>query len=121
MAEPTPVNGQITDAVTQANITAIGNAAAQALATLQQSVAFSMSLAMQNAVAHQQAMNALSLALVAQAGGRSLDADTQTRLKDVLGHLASTDPARQVADVRAQVEALQKQMQSGPSNGAATA
>lgn len=118
MAEPTPVNGQITDAVTQTNITAIGNAAAQALATLQQSVAFSMSLAMQNAVSHQQAMNALSLALVAQASGRSLDANAQNQLNGLLERVNAADPMHQVAAMSAQVEALQRQMQGAPSNGA---
>ncbi len=50
MADNTPVNSQITDAVTQTNVKVLGEAPAQALATLYQTMAHSMSLAMQNAM-----------------------------------------------------------------------
>jgi hypothetical protein len=51
MALPTPVNGQITDAVTQANLTVLGQAPAMALGNLFQSSAQAFGLMMQNAVA----------------------------------------------------------------------
>ena len=49
MAEVTPVNGQITDAVTQGSVSVIGGAPAQAVAVACQSLAHSMSIAMTNA------------------------------------------------------------------------
>ncbi len=63
MAEPTAVNGQITDAVTQSNITVLGDAPAQAIGSLYQTAASAIGLAMQNAVASQQQMNALAAAV----------------------------------------------------------
>lgn len=50
MAEPTPVNGMITDAVTQANVKVIAEAPAMALASLYQTAAHSTGLAFENAV-----------------------------------------------------------------------
>lgn len=64
--DPTLVNGQITDAVTQANVTVLGNATAQATANLYQVMAHSVGLSMQNAVANQQNMNSISNAVTAQ-------------------------------------------------------
>jgi Killing trait len=54
MAFPTAVNDQITDAVTQSNVKVLGDAPAQALGTLYQSVAQALSTAAQNAVTQQQ-------------------------------------------------------------------
>lgn len=56
MAEPTTVNGQITDAVTQSNTKVIGEAPAMAMATLYQSTAQALGMAAQNAVYAQQQM-----------------------------------------------------------------
>ncbi len=49
MADQTPVNAQITDAVTQANVKVLGEAPAQAMALIYQTMAHSISLAMENA------------------------------------------------------------------------
>jgi len=49
MADPTPVNSQITDAVTQANVKVLGEAPAQSMALIYQTMAHSISLAMENA------------------------------------------------------------------------
>jgi hypothetical protein len=49
MAENTPVNGQITDAVTQTNVKVLGEAPAQSMALVYQTMAHSISLAMENA------------------------------------------------------------------------
>ncbi|WGM40152.1 RebB family R body protein [Caulobacter sp. NIBR1757] len=49
MALDTPVNGQVTDAVTQTNVKVLGEAPAQSMALVYQSMAHSISLAMQNA------------------------------------------------------------------------
>ena len=49
MAADTPVNSQVTDAVTQTNVKVLGEAPAQSMALVYQSMARSISLAMQNA------------------------------------------------------------------------
>jgi hypothetical protein len=49
MAEVTSVNAQITDDVTQANLSVLGQAPAQAAGLVYQTVAHSISLAMANA------------------------------------------------------------------------
>ncbi len=60
MAIPTAVNGQITDAVTQSNISVLGNAPAEALGSLFLAASHAQGLAAANAVAAQQ--QAFSLA-----------------------------------------------------------
>ena len=60
MALPTPVNGQITDSVTQANVEVVAHAPAQALGSLYQSMAHAASLAATNAVTAQQQLNTIS-------------------------------------------------------------
>ncbi len=57
MALPTPVNGQITDSVTQSNVEVLANAPAQAMGTLYQSMSQAASLAATNAVTAQQNLN----------------------------------------------------------------
>ncbi|MCJ9429359.1 RebB family R body protein [Kordiimonas marina] len=54
MAIPTPVNGQITDAVTQANVKVLGDAPAMAMGALYQSLAHSTGILYENAVGAQQ-------------------------------------------------------------------
>jgi ABC-type Fe2+-enterobactin transport system substrate-binding protein len=49
MADVTPVNGQITDAVTQTNVKVLAEAPAQSMALVYQAMAHSISLAMENA------------------------------------------------------------------------
>ena len=60
MALPTPVNGQITDAVTQSNVKVLGDAPAMAMGSLYQTMAMAADLAAKNAVNAQQNMNAVS-------------------------------------------------------------
>jgi RecA/RadA recombinase len=62
MALPTPVNGQITDAVTQANVKVLGDAPAMALGAIYQSLAHSTGILYENAASSQQ-----QLAIAAQA------------------------------------------------------
>lgn len=54
MAMPTPVNDQITDAVTQSNVTVVAEAPAMALGLVYQAMSHSIGIALENAVAHQQ-------------------------------------------------------------------
>jgi len=65
MAIPTPLNGQITDAVTQADVITLGSAPAQAMASLYQANAHALSLALANATAGQQSAATLSQAVLA--------------------------------------------------------
>ena len=60
MATPTPVNGQITDAVTQSNVQVLSEASAMAMGTLYQTSASSLSIAMQNSVSNQQQSNTVT-------------------------------------------------------------
>lgn len=67
MAIPTPVNGQITDAVTQANVQVLGDAPAMALGTLYQNAAHAQALLLQNATQQQQNQAVLAQAVTAAA------------------------------------------------------
>ncbi|MDD9945028.1 MAG: RebB family R body protein [Myxococcales bacterium] len=60
---PNTVSDQITDSVTQANTTVLGQAPAQALGTLYQTAAAASGLALQNAVHAQQNQYAMSNAV----------------------------------------------------------
>ena len=62
MALPTPVNGMITDAVTQANVKVLGDAPAMAMGAIYQSLAHSTGILYENATSSQQ-----QLAIAAQA------------------------------------------------------
>ena len=67
MAEVTTVNSQITDAITQANVTTLGNAPAQAIAILYTPVSQALALSAANAVTQQQHANMLMDAVMARA------------------------------------------------------
>jgi hypothetical protein len=67
MADPTLVNGQITDSVTQANVKVLGDAPSIAMATNYQAHAQSTGLAIQNAVAAQQHMTTIGATVTTQA------------------------------------------------------
>jgi hypothetical protein len=62
MAIPTAVNGQITDAVTQANVKVVGDAPAMAMGAIFQSLAHSTGILYENATSSQQ-----QLAIASQA------------------------------------------------------
>ena len=66
MAYPTSVNNQITDAVTQSNVTVLGDAPAVALGTLYQTMAHALGLMFENAVSAQQQQNILAQAATTQ-------------------------------------------------------
>jgi len=57
MAMPTPVNGMITDAVTQANVKVLGDAPAMAMGAIYQSLSHSTGILYENAVSSQQMLN----------------------------------------------------------------
>lgn len=66
MADPTAVNGQITDAVTQAGVNVFGDAPAQAMGNLLQATAHAVGVAAQNAVTNQQLGHQLGEAVTAR-------------------------------------------------------
>lgn len=67
MADNTPVNSQITDAVTQTNVKVLGEAPAQAMAALYQTMAHSISLSMQNAMQAQGGLQQIGNAITSTA------------------------------------------------------
>ncbi|MDJ0599488.1 MAG: RebB family R body protein [Crocosphaera sp.] len=79
MADPqTPtVNSQITDAVTQTNVTVVGEAPAQSMAMVYQSMAHATSLLMQNSVMAQGGMQQINSAVVASACQRIMTLPSQ--------------------------------------------
>jgi hypothetical protein len=66
MAIPTPLNGQITDAVTQANVSVIGGSPATTMMSLTEVSAQAFALMMQNAVTAQQQLNMIGQAATAR-------------------------------------------------------
>jgi hypothetical protein len=67
MADPTAVNSQITDAVTQTNVKVVAEAPAQSIASLYQVASHATGLSLQNAVHSQQALNQIMTAVVSKA------------------------------------------------------
>ncbi len=64
MAIPTPVNGQITDAVTQANVKVLGDAPAMAMGAVFQSMAHASGVLYENATAQQQSAQTIQQAVL---------------------------------------------------------
>jgi hypothetical protein len=67
MALPTPVNGQITDAVTQTNVKVLGDAPAISMGSIFQMAAQASGITMQNAAVQQQNGAILSQAVTTRA------------------------------------------------------
>lgn len=65
MAEPTSVNSQITDAITQSNITSIGSQPGELANLALSNMIMNVNLSQQNAVSNQQAMNQITIAILA--------------------------------------------------------
>jgi hypothetical protein len=76
MADPTPVNSQITDAVTQANVKVLGDAPAMAMGNLYQATAQALSNAAHNATTAQQQANVTAQAATTQGVTTLLSVDT---------------------------------------------
>jgi hypothetical protein len=108
MADPTLVNGQITDAVTQTNVTVLGNAAANAMATVYQVMAHSVGLSMQNAVAHQQRMNAISSGVTTQGVNLLYGQPTAANARGTQTVFSGNEMAAVLAGLQAVMQALKK-------------
>ncbi|MEP3246634.1 MAG: RebB family R body protein [Sneathiella sp.] len=106
MAENTPVNSQITDAVTQSNLTVLGTAPAQSMATAYQILAQSVGVAMQNAVANQQNMNTIDSAIVSQGISLLFNLDGAADASSVKAALASNPDAEILSTLQALVQEL---------------
>jgi hypothetical protein len=101
MADPTALNGQITDAVTQANVKVLGDAPAQALASVYQTTAQVVGIAMQNATAAQQQLNTVSQAVTTQGASSVLTLDTTAAARASLQLTTGNDLATQLAQLLA--------------------
>ncbi|MCC3305804.1 RebB family R body protein [Sneathiella sp. HT1-7] len=66
MPGDTPVNAQITDSVTQSNVSVLGDAPSIAMANAYQVFAQVVGASMQNAVSNQQGANTVDLAVTTQ-------------------------------------------------------
>ena len=106
MAENTPVNSQITDAVTQSNLTVLGTAPAQSMATAYQILAQSVGVAMQNAVANQQNMNTIDSAIVSQGISLLFNLDGAADAGSVKENLFGNSDAEVLSTLQALVQEL---------------
>ncbi len=77
MADNTPVNGQITDAVTQTNVKVLAEAPAQSIALVYQTAAHSISLAMENAQQAQGGLTQIGNAVTSSAIAMIINAATK--------------------------------------------
>lgn len=78
MAKPTAINDQITDTVSQTNVTTIASAPAVATASLYQVLSSSLSLAIQNCVTNQQQLNSILLASTTSCVSHLLDTEIKS-------------------------------------------
>ena len=78
MALPTPVNGQITDAVTQANVKVLGDAPAMAMGALYQSLSHSTGILFENATSSQQQLGIAAQAATNQGVIQIYSVDTMS-------------------------------------------
>lgn len=83
MAEPTPVNGQITDAVTQSNVHVLAGAPAQAMGSLYQATAQALANAAHNATAAQQQAHTLAQAATTMGVNLLYSIDTASAAADL--------------------------------------
>lgn len=87
MANPTIVNDQITDSVTQANVKVLSDAPAIAMGSLYQTAVHALGLAMQNAVITQQ-NNAITLQAATTMGASNIYKQTATDAPQAAANLA---------------------------------
>ena len=108
MALPTPVNSQITDAVTQANVKVMADSPALALSNLYQIVSQSLGLSAQNAVMSQQQSNIIHQAATTQGVNLIYAVDTEA-VADATEKVSRADIPADLANVLGVVKALGNQ------------
>jgi len=101
MADPTLVNGQITDAVTQSNVKILGEAPGQAMGMVYQIMSQAVGIGMQNAVAAQQQMTAVGQAATAQGISLLYTLDTATDAVSTQEILTGNALAQELAGLNA--------------------
>jgi hypothetical protein len=109
MAVGTPVNCQITDAVTQANSMVLAIAPAQALGAIYQVMAHATGLSMQNAVAQQQRMNTISSAVTTRGVNLLYDMPTAGVARSFASELDGAALTKLLTDLRALLQSLSAQ------------
>lgn len=130
MAFPTAVNDQITDAVTQSNVKAIGEAPAFAIGALYQTIAHSTGILFENAVAAQQQQNTLAQAATTQgimqiysidttAAAGATDTVAQTGVADNLSSLLTVLNAFKSPLAAAQADTVQVEPAEGEASATA--
>jgi hypothetical protein len=112
MALPTPVNGQITDAVTQSNVKVLGDAPAMAMGSIFQALAHSTGILFENAVSSQQQLGIAAQAATNQgviqiysldtmagavATGKVASSDTSDNMLSLLSSLKAVGPGSRVS------------------------
>ena len=112
MADPTSVNGKATDAATQANAQILGVSSAQSMAMVYQTMAQSVALSMQNAVAAQQQMQTLSQAITSQAVQSIMSIDTDSIHRRTLLQTIDSDVLSQLTEL---ISLLSKTQQTDPT------
>ncbi|WP_339630037.1 RebB family R body protein [uncultured Sneathiella sp.] len=108
MANDTPVNSQITDAVTQSNLMVIGGAPAQSMGTVYQMMAQAVGVSMQNADANQHSMNTIDNAIVSQGVAMLYSMDTSLDAKASQEILSGNVNAEIVSALQAIIVELKK-------------
>jgi hypothetical protein len=108
MALPTPVNSQITDAVTQANVKVMADSPALALSNLYQIVSQSLGLSAQNAVMSQQQSNIIHQAATTQGVNLIYAVDTEA-VADATEKVSRADIPSDLVNVLGALKALGNQ------------
>jgi len=108
MALPTPVNSQITDAVTQADVKVMADAPALALSNLYQIVSQSLGLSAQNAVMSQQQSNIIHQAATTQGVNLIYAVDTEA-VADATEKVSRADIPSDLVNVLGALKALGNQ------------
>lgn len=108
MASDTAVNSQITDAITQSNLTVLGGAPAQSMATVYQVMAQSVGASMQNAVSNQQSMNTIDNAIVSQGVAMLYSIDSSASARATQEILSGNMDAEIVSALKAIIIELKK-------------
>lgn len=107
MAIPTLVNGQITDAVTQSNLSVLGVAPAMAMGSMYQSVAHSTGLMFQNTVQAQQ-QTAIAAQAAANMGVMQIYSLNTMAGAVATGRIAQSDTATSMLTLLVVLAALKK-------------
>jgi Killing trait len=108
MADPTLLNGQVTDAVTQSNVKILGESPGMALGTVYQVMAQAVGLGMQNATSLQQSLTTLSTAATNQGINLLYTMDPAVDAVSTQDILTGNSLAQEIAELRAVIASLQQ-------------